>query len=595
MTEEEEFEFRARLEAEGQRPAPVAPRENTFGEEAKRQGLLAVRQLINAAASPAVLIDRAQAKAAAAMGVKPVGGTLGEDINARLTGLGIPEAERPIEKFTQGVAESAPAAAAPFTAGWQGLAGATMGATQAAPGEEGIQAAIGGTLGAALPGAIGAGKKIYNIAADATGPLRESWRTNQMRQALSKSLGSARSDVANYIAQNARPGVTTADLIAEKTMGVGDKSGASLVALENIAGKSPALAETLKTIRGEQQIGREAGISSFAKTPEAIEQAIAAREAVTSPMRDNAIMFANAAGNAPKYLQGALAKQGMFPLTPDDILKEVGKITRAKENLTNPTVQSAMGDIEALLANATNTRGIVPAEALYTLRKEAGNVIEKYASENKSWDKRFTSKLLIGIQRKIDDAIEKAGGNIGEWQRYLDVYKARSTGINQMRMGQELLDALRGPTGSERPTVFANKARALQAESGTNLAPGQQSRVDEVVRQLARDQERKALASNVDMGGVAGSSREGQFRMPHILSRAATITNAILEKAGQGADQKVLQDVGNLMMRDPAAFAAKYLVDVPPSQRAATMQAVAEQLRAAGQLNAPVVSSAIQE
>lgn len=130
-------------------PPAQAPT-NTIGQEAKRQGGLFLRQAINAAASPAVLIDKAVGKASNVFGHQ-VGGTLGEDLNAKLTGLGIPAAERPLEKLTQNVAESAPAFALPATLPAQFAGSAAIASAQAKPGDEVSQAWLGGALGGAVP------------------------------------------------------------------------------------------------------------------------------------------------------------------------------------------------------------------------------------------------------------------------------------------------------------------------------------------------------------------------------------------------------------------------------------------------------------
>lgn len=127
--------------------APAIP-ENTLGQAVKRQGGLFLRAALNAAASPAVILDKVQAKASDALTGKHVGGTLGEDLNARLTGLGLPTAERSMEKFTQGMAETVPAFALPGGLIPQVAGNAAINSALAAPGHELNQALLGGALGA---------------------------------------------------------------------------------------------------------------------------------------------------------------------------------------------------------------------------------------------------------------------------------------------------------------------------------------------------------------------------------------------------------------------------------------------------------------
>lgn len=191
--------------------SPTIP-ENTLEQEIRRQGGLFLRAALNAAASPAVLIDKAQAKVSDAVTGKHLGGSLGEDLNARLTGLGLPEAERPVERFTQGMAESAPAFALPASLPAQMLGNAAIGAVQARSGEEGTGAALGAAGGAAVP-VLGktlqlAGRGAAHILGATTGAGGES-----VRQAFRNAPGfveNMRGHVApGTVVDNARSGIQT--------------------------------------------------------------------------------------------------------------------------------------------------------------------------------------------------------------------------------------------------------------------------------------------------------------------------------------------------------------------------------------------------
>jgi hypothetical protein len=160
MSEQEEFEFRARAEREASAPSAVsqnataasetasAPVQNTFGQEAKRQLGLTGRYAANVLASPLTLGGDAIGKLTnAAMG-REVFQPSTHVLNQALTKMGLPEPERPVEKFTQGLAQSAPALAIPGGMQAQMAGNALIGGIQAPAGQEALGAAAGGAGGA---------------------------------------------------------------------------------------------------------------------------------------------------------------------------------------------------------------------------------------------------------------------------------------------------------------------------------------------------------------------------------------------------------------------------------------------------------------
>lgn len=142
-------------------PAPASapvqelgPRDNTFLAEARRQLGLGARTLVNAAASPLTVPGDALAKAMnAAVGsdaVKPVFGLPSQQVNQVMTSLGVPEAERPIERFTQDVSKTlVPSMLLPAGLATQVAGNAAIGAAAAPQGQEGSGAMWGGVGGAA--------------------------------------------------------------------------------------------------------------------------------------------------------------------------------------------------------------------------------------------------------------------------------------------------------------------------------------------------------------------------------------------------------------------------------------------------------------
>lgn len=161
MSEEEEFEFRARAEAEASWPSAInsnataaaetasAPAQNTLGQEAARQLGLTGRYAANVLASPLTLGGDAIAKVVNAAAGREVFQPSTHVFNKALSKTGLPAAERPIEQFTQGMAQSAPALAVPGGMQAQMAGNALIGGIQAPAGQEAVGAA-GGAAGAAF-------------------------------------------------------------------------------------------------------------------------------------------------------------------------------------------------------------------------------------------------------------------------------------------------------------------------------------------------------------------------------------------------------------------------------------------------------------
>ena len=165
MTEQEEFEFRARAEAEqnARMSAPSAVNsdatvatENTSGgalNAAMRQLGLAGRAAINATASPLTLGGNLIGKGVNAIAGQKVFDPSTDTLNYWLTKAGLPEAKTSAERFTQDVARTAPAFAIPGGFIPQIAGNAIIGAADAPQGKE-LEGAVWGSAGAGMGHAL---------------------------------------------------------------------------------------------------------------------------------------------------------------------------------------------------------------------------------------------------------------------------------------------------------------------------------------------------------------------------------------------------------------------------------------------------------
>lgn len=134
--------------------------QNTLGQESMRQLGLAGRAGINALMSPLTLGGDAISKAANTVVGREVFQPSSRVLNKALTSAGFPAATRPLERFTQDMAQGAPALAIPGGFAAQTAGNALIGGIQAPAGKEleGAQwGAVGGALGHFLPNALSKG------------------------------------------------------------------------------------------------------------------------------------------------------------------------------------------------------------------------------------------------------------------------------------------------------------------------------------------------------------------------------------------------------------------------------------------------------
>jgi len=232
-----------------------------------------------------------------------------------------------------------------------------------------------------------------------------------------------------------------------------------------------------------------------------------------------------------------LEAQGMQPLRAGNITKSITAIASDKEYRASDVVQKTLGDLSEKIAALADKRGTIDAFDLYTVRKEAGNTIQKFADESKTFDKRLTSGLLSSVQKKIDDAIEAAGGK--GWKEYLSKYQELSRPINRMETGQTLMNALQNPleTG-ERSQVFA---KAVKDSDLSALSPKDFMDVRGIADDLSRTDAFQRLARGTKISGSEAIPGNVGVPLPNLLSRPAMIANFLMRHAGSSAEDKIAQ------------------------------------------------------
>lgn len=637
MSEQEDFEFRLRMEREAGAGTAVAepPQVSMADRMAGSWG----GRMLQGAASPVLA------------GVQMLGGDKGREMVGELDAMkkrgmaadgkdgfdwyGLLGSLAPGAGIAKGVSAALPAAK---SIGAKILQGGVTGAATAAAqpvasspdfwSDKAAQVGTGAVVGGAVPSLMEGGRAAGGVAQRIVEPFTESGRKSILQNYQKRLMGDdpriladavAAAKHAKTIVPGSQP--TTGEALAEIPGATGIQAHQASIA--KMAGVSPQFAE-----RAAQQESARAGVLvPMARNQGALEGEMAVRDTITAPMRQAALSRANIAGMEvpklqanidtnkqalaealvqqkqlaarpvpvepgalrsaveihgvpPKPLQTqqqvtqrqllpeAIAKRGqnmaeseaalsdlqtkgMQPLTSDRLIASLKGTVSQPGLRASDVVRKSLGEIEDKLKALTNKDGVIEANDLYMVRKEAGNTIKKFADESKNFDQRLTGGLLVNVQKTIDDAIERAGGT--GWKKYLEKYQELSRPINRMEAGQSLQKALISPLEtSERGQVFGKAVRDTDLSA---LTDQDRTAVTKVADELARADAYKRAARQTSIAGNEAIPERLGVPLPNLLSRPAMIANFLMKKVGESAEEKIAKEAA-MQYLHPAQFAA---------------------------------------
>ena len=268
----------------------------------------------------------------------------------------------------------------------------------------------------------------------------------------------------------------------------------------------------------------------------------------------------------------SLSDEGFFPLRVNDIVGNVDKIRVAPGQRSSEVVQRTFDSLRQKLTDPAYVKpnGIIDSRDLYTIRKEIGNDIKKFAQEAQNWDAKLTAGLEKNIKTYIDNSIESAGGV--RWKEYLDNFSKYSTKINQMQIGQALEQKLNSAMDVERAGAFAQAVREAastikRASGGARfekleevMTPKQVASINAVLADLQRSSKASQLAERARVASIEA----GEAELPQLLSRTAAIANAILRAVKRNAIPEMNREMARLFA-EPKALAA-FMSSMPKSR-----------------------------
>ena len=281
------------------------------------------------------------------------------------------------------------------------------------------------------------------------------------------------------------PGVkpTVGEVITQAQSGQPEQFGGALIRLQKDLYGARGIEDILPTVAKQQKANLATHVANIKNQ--------------TAPMREAALDAANKAG-----ING-------MGVDPKNIIVNIEKSLSTPGIRASDVANKTLNEVKDKIQSLKSWNGSVDAKDLYTVRKEVGNTIQKFAKETANWDKQMSAGLQRDIQKFIDDAIEGAGG-VG-WKDYLKTYSAGMKGVEAQEGRLKEMKLI---------------ASGVKGQPSTNL--------------------------------VAGELPQA----PTLLSRPMMLVNYALKAFAKDANAPVAREIA-LKMQHPGEFAK--LVALPPA------------------------------
>jgi len=274
----------------------------------------------------------------------------------------------------------------------------------------------------------------------------------------------------------------------------------------------------------------------------------------------------------------SVADEGFYPLTIQPIIGKIDDSLGRVGDRSNTLLVNSLEGLRTKLASLADENGIINSVDLYNVRKEIGSDIKSFLTQRNEPFGVQATNVETSVKKILDKSINDASGT-KVWSDYLSKFANHSKKINQMQVGQELIDKLSlNLTDVEKAGAFAsavdNSAALIKRTTGVQryeklsdfLTLQQIKSVESVRADLARSQ--KAI----EMGGGVKASGEEAFsggeQIPSMLSSKVTILKSILDTLKTGSQKQLDSKITELML-DPQKLAD--FLEVLPKQQSSSI------------------------
>jgi hypothetical protein len=260
----------------------------------------------------------------------------------------------------------------------------------------------------------------------------------------------------------------------------------------------------------------------------------------------------------------SIADEGFYPLSTAPLLTRIEQSLQKPGERANTLLTTSLDSLKTKLNSLTDENGIINSIDLYQVRKEIGDDIRAFLTQrNQSFGAQATN-VESTIKKILDESINKASGT-NLWSDYLTKFADHSKKINQMEVGQTLIDKLSlNLADVEKAGVFANavdNAGALiKRVTGVPrydtlsdfLTPQQIKSVESVRADLARKQ--KAFEAGKQVRGQEPAAFASGEEIPTLLNAKISLAKSALDYLKRGS-QKDLDDLVSDLTLNPQKLA----------------------------------------
>lgn len=243
----------------------------------------------------------------------------------------------------------------------------------------------------------------------------------------------------------------------------------------------------------------------------------------------------------------SVADEGFYPLSTAPLLDRIEQSLQKPGERSNTLLVNSLNSLKTKLNSLTDENGIINSIDLYQVRKEIGDDIRAFLTQrNQSFGAQATN-VESSVKKILDESINKASGS-NLWSDYLDKFAEHSKKINQMEVGQALIDKLSlNLADVEKAGVFANAVdnagNLIKRTTGVQrydtladfLTPQQIKSVESVRADLARKQ--KAFEAGKQVRGQEPSVFSAGEEVPTLLNAKISLAKSALDYLKRGSQK----------------------------------------------------------
>lgn len=273
------------------------------------------------------------------------------------------------------------------------------------------------------------------------------------------------------------------------------------------------------------------------------------------------------------YQIQSLEAHGLKPLESGPVVERIRSVLSDPKYAANDIVRGAAENVAEEITKWTNKRGIIDADALEAIRKNAvdATIAKLRPGLDQIAQKQAASGVLAKIKPVIDDAIEAAGGT--GWRNYLETHSAGMKELSKTKLGAEAMKLYSSSPQKFLDLVENNSPKTIQKIFGADTYDLVKAMGDETAARLQAAGQQIRRAKDIEVQATEGQKAFDsllkdhffKFQLPNMLNVATTSINKVLDILTGKVGKKTM-DVLTTAAKDAKSF-DDLLNTVPATER----------------------------